>query len=319
MADFESCLENIVGVRCGGDTSLTGLYIEDLEGINLRTAANIADSSFQNGLELLRAKIDFATKRVKEDLLSAFYPYFRMNTLIDENQVGIFLENKYHNISGSDRGARFKIRRTRLSKIRIKSVCVCLEAPTYSNYSWTVKIIDGNNLVQIPFTTDSAGRATLFPDYLAENDEVFVVMAGNAIRPCETKVKAGCYCSTKATEFITGQGWSGTTTSTSSFGLQVNAVAECQNDELICLINHKLGFPILYKAGIEIVSEWKVSDRLNSTTLIEDGSEDYLLSKFEHEYKRSLKTIVESLPAFMSRIDDICVVCNQNRYAEGTP
>ncbi len=319
MAAFETCLENLVGVRCGGDSPLSGLFIEDLEGINIRTAANIADSGYKTGIELLRAKIAFATQRVKEDLIAAFYPYFRMNTAIDSIQVGIFQTNEYHSIGAIDRGAKFKVRRSRLARIRIKSVEICLEAPTYANYAWTMKIIDGNKTTNYPFTTDASGRATVLPDYLAETTEVYVVMNGSAIRPCKTKVKSGCFCSTKATEFISGSGWSGSGTSQSSYGMQIDAIAECMNDELICLINHKLGFPILYKTGIEIVSEWKASDRLNPTTMIEDGTEDYLLAKFEHEYKQSLKTLVKSLPAFMSRIDDICVVCDQSRYVEGTP
>ena len=309
------CLENLVGIKCSGTTSTSGLYVEDLEGINLKMASGIADNRYISGLQLIQAKRDFAAKGILNDLQGAFLPFFRINSLIDEIKVGHF-KTSYLTQSAPERGVKLKSRNSPRLKIRIDSITVDIQEALHAGQ---VKILDGNSTTLIDFTTDADGRAELRPEYLSETNEVFVVMEDATVTPRDGQIKNGCHCYSKATEFLIGHGWTGGSQSTSSFGLSVNALAECNNDELVCLVSSKLAFPLLYKTGIEIVKEWIASDRLNSVTMIDDGTEQFLLDEFERQYKRSLKTTIATLPALMTRIDEVCVVCNQSRYLESTP
>jgi hypothetical protein len=118
---------------------------------------------------------------------------------------------------------------------------------------------------------------------------------------------------------LLANGWAGSGISTSSFGLEIQANAECSMNELACVISQQLRFPILYKAGIEIVKEAKASDRLNSVTLLDDDKIEFLLNEFSEQYKLHFNNVVQSLPELLKRIDDICVICNQSRWVYGTP
>jgi hypothetical protein len=310
-----NCLENLVGVRCAGTTSTSGLYIEDLEGMNLKNAANIADSRYVSGLELLQKKIKFAEKGLLQDIEGAFLPYFRINSFLDEIKIGHFKSN-YLTTSANQRGVKIKTRSSRLLKIRIQKIELDFQETLQSGQ---IKILDGNEITLFDFTTDSSGKAVLLPEYLSKTNEVFVVLEDNTFTPRDGQIKNGCHCYSKSTEFLIGWGWNNNSQTTSSFGISVDALAECNNEEIICLISSRLGFPLLYKSGIEIVKEWISSDRLNPVTMIDDGTEEFLLEEFSRQYKRSLKILIETLPSLMARIDEVCVVCSQSRYIETTP
>jgi hypothetical protein len=95
--------------------------------------------------------------------------------------------------------------------------------------------------------------------------------------------------------------------------------AECSQDEIACILSHKLALPILYRAGMEIVKEALTTDRLNSITLLDTEKGNFLLETFTNEFDKQMKTLMESIPQLMKRVDDCCVVCNQSRYVQGLP
>ena len=309
------CLNNVVGIRCLNTSSFSGLFIEDLEGINIKRASQIADSSYTSGLDLLNKKLLFSQKAIVNDIQAAFLPYFRINTLIDELTIGVF-KNTFLSQSANARGIKFKTRNSRLMRIRIKTISIEIQEADYTS---NVSILDGNEQTDFQFTTDSNGKAFIQVEFLSKTNEVFVVIEDVTVTPKSTDIKTGCSCYTKSTEFLIGWGWNGSGTTTSSFGLSVVAASECDNEQLICLLSSKLGFALLYKTGFEIVKEWIASDRLNPVTIIDDGTEEFLLEEFERQYKKQIKTFVESVPRFMSTIDEVCVRCNQSRYMESTP
>jgi len=310
-----TCLNNFIGVKCLTTNPKSGLWINQLEGINLKYAADIVDSDHISGLKLLEEKIDFATSLVISELTQYTLPFFRMNSIIDELKVGE-LQSTTLAPMAADRGVKFNITDSRLLRVRIRNVKFkALEVLT----AGVLKIIDGQNTTLYPFTTDANGEAEIFTDYLSKTVEVFVTVDDTAFTVNNTLIKSSCNCYHKRSQFISVYGWSGSGTSVSSYGLQVDSTAECDNNEFACVISAKLGLPILYKSGIEIVKEAITSDRLNSMTLLDTEKSEFLIEEFEKQYKNQMTILVASLPELMKRIDDICVVCNQSRFVYGTP
>ena len=310
-----NCLKNIVGVRCLGDSSSSGLYVEDLEGINLKTAAQIADVRYQSGLDLISKKKDFAIKAISNDIQAAFLPYFRINSIIDELSIGKF-KNTTLTPSPFNRGVQIKTRSSRLLRIQIQNIEVKIVETFLTSF---VKIIDGLDENIIEFTTDAEGKAKIDVNFISKTNEVFVVIEDPLITPFDGQLKNGCSCYSKSSEFLIGKGYKDGQTASSTFGLSVQSLAVCDQEQFVCLLAPRLGFAILYKTGIEIVKEWIASDRLNPVTMIDDGIEEFLLEEFESQYNKQIKLLIESLPDFMSRLDEICVVCSGNHYVEAVP
>ena len=312
---MQSCLENFIGVRCLTQNPKSGLWINDLEGINIRMAADIADSNYTSGLQLLEQKIKFATELVAAELSGYVLPYFRINSIIDELLIGEF-NDTFLSPAAFDRGVKITTRNSRLMQIKVNSVKIRIRE---TNYSGTLDIVDGFHATSYPFTTDSNGEAELFVNYGSKGKEIFVVIDNTNIHPASSDVKGGCACFSKSSEYLIANGWNGSGVATNSFGLEISANAQCTIDELMCIIAPQLRFAILYKAGLEIVKEAKATDRLNSVTLLDEEKIAFLYEEFSMQYKNHLNVAINSLPELFKRIDDICVICNQSRFVYGTP
>lgn len=310
-----SCLENYIGVRCLTTNPKSGLWINDLPGINLRYAADIVDSDGNSGLQFLKEKVDFATMLVLQELSGAVLPYFRINSIMDQIKIGEW-RSTFLAPANQFRGIKLKANKSRLLRIRVNAVRVKIQQ---TNFSGNIKIDNGNDFVLYPFTTDANGEAEIFPNYLSDTTDVWVLMDNTGINVNNTEVKTGCGCSTKSSKYITGNGWNGTGLSNTTYGIQVEAVAECSFDEFGCLIMSKLPFVILYRAGIEIVKEAITTDRLNSITLLDSEKADFLINDFTNEYNKHVKNLVDSLPELFKRMDDCCISCNRSKYVFGTP
>lgn len=312
-----SCLEDFIGVKCLTTNPKSGIWINDLPGINLRYAADIVDSDGSSGLQFLKDKIDYATKLVIQELNAIALPYFRLNGLVDQIESGVF-KTTYQIYPAGYRGTKIKASRGRLLRIRINSVKLKTNNPSTPvsfqiKDEWTTESYTG--------TTDADGYYEFNPEYLSKGNEVYVLVDNDGNSCNKTELKAGCGCSTKTSKFLTATGWDATInkTANTTFGLVVDATAECSYDEFACMVLSKLSFPILFKAGIEIVKEAVGTDRLNSITLLDTDKANFLLKDFEEQYQRHSKILADSMPEMMKRIDDCCIICNQSRYVQAKP
>lgn len=313
-----NCLNNIIGVRCltGSENPLSNHFINDLEGLNLRYAAAITDEQ-SSGLLFLKSKIDFATSLVLADLSAFLMPYFRANSIMDEIRVG---EWGTTNLAPAgvpvQRGVKIRVKKSRLMRIRVQTINIKM---AQTNTAGTLVITDGTETTNVLFTTDGAGAATLNLAYLSSTNEVAITIDNNTFGMNNTVVKNGCNCSTKNSEFLTANGWNGSSFVGSTYGLQVQANGECSLDDMGCILGVKLALPILYRSGLEIVKEAKTTDRLNSLTLLDDEKAQFMFAEFTAQYDKQMKNLMATIPELMKRVDDCCVVCNQSRFVQSRP
>ena len=311
-----TCLNNLIGVKClTTGTPTSGLYINDLEGLNLKYAANIADSDFISGLQFLNEKIAFATKLVISDLTRYALPYFRMNSIVDELSVGDWTSNNLapQNV---DRGVHLMVKRSRMLRINVTNIKIKLGN---GNTSHSVVVESGIVSEVFPFTTNAQGEAEINLNFTSTNQEVYVYMNNSTINVNNSSIKTGCGCSSKSGQFLSAYGWNGSGNSNSTYGLKVQATAVCDNDEFACILGAKLGLPILDRSGIEILHEAVATDRLNALTVLDTDKINFLLENWTAEYDKQMKMLIESLPQLLRRIDECCIVCNQNKYVQGLP
>lgn len=311
-----TCLNNFIGVKClTPGTPTSGLYINDLEGLNLKYAANIADSDFISGLQFLNEKIQFATKLVISDLTRYSLPYFRMNSIVDELSVGDWTSNTLAP-ANVDRGVHLQVKRSRMLRINVSNIKIKLGNV---NTLHSVVVESGSVSQTFAFVTDANGDAEINLNFTSTTQDVYVYMDNSTINVNNSSIKTGCGCSSKSGQFLSAYGWNGSGNSNSTYGLKVQATAICDNDEFACVLGAKLGLPILYRSGIEILHEAVATDRLNSLTLLDTDKINFLLENWTAEYDKQMKMLIESLPQLLRRIDECCIVCNQNRYVQGLP
>jgi hypothetical protein len=308
------CLKDWIGVKCL-TTSKSGYNINDLEGLNLRYAADIADSNYVSGLQFLKEKIDFATALVLNEISKYAENYYRVNSLVDQLKVGEW-KNTFTLPANLDRGIRVRAHRSRMLRIRVNSVEIRIQE---ANHTDTLTIKDGIFTETYSFTTDSMGAAYVQANYLSKTNEIFITINDQNINVNNTDVKQGCGCQSKQSNYLVANGWNGSNISNTTYGIVADTVAECDQNELYCILSSKLTFPILYRSGLEVAKEAATTDRLNTITLLDDDKVEYLLKNFINEYDKHMKILIDSIPDLMKRVDDCCIICNQSRYVFGKP
>lgn len=308
------CFDNFIGVKCLTQNPISGLWINNLPGLNLKYAAAVATNQ-QTGLELLQEKIAFATSLVLSELYGYLLPYFRVNSVMDESKVGDFAGTFLAPVAAW-RGLQVTVRRSRMLRIRVTGIQVRIQE-TATLVS--LKIVDGTTVETFSGTTDTNGEVFIPMDYLSKTQTIQVLMDNTAINVDNTAVNAGCGCGSKNGEFLFSQGWNGVTTSSASYGLQVQMGAECDLSQLACALQPRLGLPILYRSGVEVVIEAGTTDRLNGLTLLDDKKLEILHGEFTSSYDKQMKILAASLPELLKRMDPHCIVCNQNQYVESAP
>jgi hypothetical protein len=308
------CLKDWIGVKCL-TTSKSGYNINDLEGLNLRYAADIADSNYVSGLQFLKEKIDFATALVLNEISKYAENYYRVNSLVDQLKVGEW-KNTFTLPANLDRGIRVRAHRSRMLRIRVNSVEIRIQE---ANHTDTLTIKDGIFTETYSFTTDSTGAAYVQANYLSKTNEIFITINNQNINVNNTDVKQGCGCQSKQSNYLVANGWNGSNISNTTYGIVADTVAECDQNELYCILSSKLTFPILYRSGLEVAKEAATTDRLNTITLLDDDKVEYLLKNFINEYDKHMKILIDSIPDLMKRVDDCCIICNQSRYVFGKP
>jgi len=312
------CLKNLIGIKClpGSDAPTSSYFINDLEGMSLKYAANITPEML-SGLVFLRDKIAFATGLVLSEISAYLMPYFRLNSIVDEFKAGEFSSTNLAPV-GSPllRGLKIKVRGSRLLRVGLSRVRIQMSNALATG---NLVIVDGPETTSYPFTTDANGVADFDLPFVSNTHEILVAIDNDTFGMNNTAIKDGCNCSTKIGTYLIGTGYNGSGISSSTYGIQVYSTAVCSVDELSCILGNKLALPVLYRSGLEIVKEAKTTDRLNSITILGDDKAQFLFEEFSSQYDKQMKILIQGIPNLMARIDDCCVSCRQSRYVQGRP
>ena len=310
------CFENFIGIK-SCDTALnprTGLFIEDLEGINLDHAASVAEE--ETGVELFQRKLAFAYQKLKSDIIQHVQQFVRIGTVVENKRVGRFVDTYLAN-DASERGIHIERDNTRLTKIYVQSVTIKVNDTTTDK---EFKIIDGDVETTYTFSGSPGDEVTVITDYTATRDEIFVVMDNSDVQVNETSLyDSDCGCIANNYKYFNINGWNGTRNDSITYGMQVNVNMECSDDDLICIFNHRLGLAALYRAGIEILNEAIESDRLNYVTIY--GEEKAMEKKAEWEalYENELNSKVAGIKDLLQKLDDVCLDCRSSRILKQMP
>ena len=319
-------MSDYIGIRGVSTTApLSGYYIDDLEGLNLKLGAGLVNIATLSGSSFLQDKIRLGCKLVDDDVFTYILSLFRINDIIGTGIVGRLPNTltpiTYNGLGANDKGIRIKRVRSRLSKILIKSLDI------YSNTTITgavINIHDGNDTY--PYAIDLvAGSHTPIDIYKEfENEYIYVTLDSTLVDTAKLPILRTYYDSTcdecqpnfvgYSNRNFTVSGWNGTTFENNTFGIVANIQVICSRSEFIKTIDHLLGRVKLLKTGICILNELIVSDRLNEYTLLGGEQAVLTITNWQTEYNTKMMAIRENLPTHYNHVDNICITCNSNRY-----
>lgn len=327
-----SCLDNLIGVRgkCEADTPSSGLYVQDLVGMTIANADASITEERQSGIQLIQDKINFAIEAVKHEVYNQLSPYWRANSLIDQDTVGYYKDNlpSLATEAGYYRGQSIKldgkyvsvfISTVRLQmavagtvSFKIYDLLTGLEVHTFDIVTTSNNEI-GEAVVNKTFTS-TGGRLRLFIGYPSTVASFENSMSG----------KWGCYgcgdwgrysCATNprpsfsGSKIATGSSkvQSNILSSNTGNGISITYSIQCDMGQYLCTMANLLAWPILHKTALEILRETLYSKRLNSVVTLYGKDTAELIAYYEGEYKNSLSNIFNN----MRTPTDSCFQCKE--------
>ena len=316
-----SCFENFIGIRAGcGDRPppRSGLYFEDLEGLRLTQASQMADGHFATGADFLQAKFSFALKQLTEEIIGVLpkITNYHWNAVLETVSAGAFSES-FSTIPNPDSGVKItKPARYRSAQLVIEKVSLWSETPAMN----VPIILRDGTISQTFYANLEADRpTTLLTDYTAVHPTVFVVWDGNGGQVNDSRVtpENDCGCRDVFSP-VKVEGWDGFTTTQKTFGLTAEISLRCDETALMCALAHRLGNVLLYRTGMEVARERLASDRLNYFSMNKDEALR-LLTLWEKIYEEKRHYLLTQIHSFLAQYDDYCLTCNAPRLQSILP
>jgi hypothetical protein len=308
----------IIGIRdylqCANPESK--LYLNDLPGMSLKSAAQIAPEQWQTGAEFLKQSTKMAVQMVFDEFAQELQPYFDFGNIIETREVKTY-STKLNAMSANYRGIVVKRWRSEAARLFVEEVYIKVN----QGGETTLRIVDGSTTTDTTVTLVE-GENTIRVDYKAESEQIKILFDQTNFETfdCAYRKQDGCStCSGSAGKGIYITGWDGLKEVSNCYGVGTRVHAMCYEDNILCSLMPKMYFLLLYKSGILVLKERIATDRINHVATFGAEKAKMLLEDYEKEYKEKYSILVKSANNFLRTTKGECIKCNNLRYVQATP
>lgn len=326
-----NCLDQIL---CGDRTIIgikdyvkcnipeSGLFINELPGMSLKRAANIAPEQWQSGAEFLHASIKMAIRQVFDQFENELSAYFDFTNIVETRKLKLFSEVNIIDPAPLDRGLIIKRWRSEAGRLFVNEIYINV----VSGGQTKIKIIDGSEIKEYDVILNS-GFNTVFINYKAESEHIKILFDQTNFETYNCTYNNGytgydgCNsCGRKSDKNIYVAGWDGAKEDTTKcFGIGLDVNVQCFSEYVLCGLLPKMSFLIWYKSGICVLKEHLASDRINHITIFGKDKAKEMLIEYEAEYKEKYSILVKSAYNYLKSTKGECITCNGTRYVQTLP
>lgn len=330
-----NCLEEItcgsrtiIGVRDyhGCTKPESGLFINQLPGITLKTAANVANEEMQSGLELMKQSTIMAAQQVKDEFVARLGPMFDFNAIVETRQLNVFSDKTIPALA-AERGIIVKRWRSELARTFIADVYIRVQNAGPAVLKVIEIVQEGQTYKECKTTTYNVDLVadcvnTIKLDYLAETEQVKIVfdqtafvtnycgsgMLGNSCNTCYGRANG-----------ITVVGWNGVKEDPKCFGVGALVNVRCYEENIFCALLPRMYFLLWYKSGIVFLEEMIASTRINNFTIFGKEQAKELLKQYTEKYNEKYEVIIKNAYDYIRSTKGECLTCNGSKYVQSTP
>lgn len=323
-----SCLKDI---KCGNRIIIgikdfdvcakpeSGLFINDIPGITLKSASAIANEEQKTGYELLRSIIHRATTLTFNDFVNQISSEFSFNAVAEIRKIKYF-DDSVLPVYAGDRGLVLKRWRSELAQIYVGEIYIkCANAG-----SVTVKIIDGTETKSYTTTIEANVEKSIRVDYLAESEQIKIVMDDSSNQVYSGQILkswtgcGGCNVSSGDGFYMTG--WNGISEEPKYFGIGVFASVRCNEENVICQLLKRMSFIMLYRSAMLYYEELLTTSRLNSITIFTRDNAQKYLEMYTEKYDKAYADFTPVIKQMLKQTKGECITCNPSiKYANTIP
>lgn len=326
------CFNNLVGIRtdCGDQVvSDSGYYLQDLPFINLKVADSIVTTQ-DSGYALMQEKLNIAGNYLISDVRTRMLPYFKNRSIIDNQILGYHMDNM--NVIPAEeklKGIQLKIVQYPFLSVYLSSLSLFVgitgEVDVFVYDLTQSKLLDTitveaieNEIVQVNIHKEyqTNGQvlnlficydATDVPSY--QTTTFNQVYGGNrGCRGCGTRKNIAneyVYAYAKEIPLETQVIQNNLQESGDTGGLSITYSLSCSLDRWVCQNRNAFGFALLQRAGVEILRELAMSNRINSIVTLQKDAAAALQVDMMNDYNVAMDNALKNVDI----PNDVCFSC----------
>ena len=316
-----NCLDNYIGLKgyCSEVTPESGLYINDLSGIDLKLLANISNPDQPSYKEVWESLYTKSVNQLQSDVLIRSQKFFKTNILLANSITG-FYEDPFETETSSNhlKGTTIEVdyNTSKYISIFLNHVQLYLSSAVNGNI-YIYNLMNGQLLDTIAFTGSIGNNIiNINKNYKTYGQEtkIFVCYDGNIGNSIKTdNVGLTEIAETRGAKITVGSTVlkDNLTLDGDSYGLIANFNLKCDISEFICTSKDLFKMAFYYLLGANIQFERLTSNRLNKYTLTKTQEEiKDLHDEYKEYYEKQLDVILDNLNP---NSDQICFSCNKAR------
>lgn len=346
------CFTDFIAVRteCGPSvTATSGLYINDLPGISIKTAGEFT-SQYKGGYELLTAAIDQGINETKAKAFSYIDKHIKAVPFLEIDGAGMWSNRgttaiDYDDTTTGTGGVEIclpQIRGANMRKVFISTIEVLTNTTTAGK---TLNIKDRNTTT--PKSVDlTAGEVSTIDVYQQfESDKVYINWDLSDIDPNDSHLGVG-NCST-----CNSVNWKGyqdfkyawvrgrnddTTGKSNTYGIRVNFKIQCDREKVLCMLREELKYIIWKECGVRVLKAFlSDSTRFNAVAMtrqdeIERALNDLSIELYGDQGESGLKVgnraykglwheFGQNAALVLTKYDNECIRCNRSKWGIQRP
>lgn len=328
-----NCLKDYIGLQaCSTTTPDSGVYVNQLPGIELEMIDGIADEQQVDFNGVWDDVQERAVRRLKTDLNAEFKKRYRLKNITQSVDLGRLIDTTSTTVSAGDyRGVSLTLNKSdeNYSYSNLQTFYIPdLSLYFSSNNATTIKIFDlrtGTELyTKSVAAPGSIGWQTIQINQTFTSREIFVSYDAtnlNSVLLDLTKFnyKEGNNAELRgATATISASILeSDLTTSDNAYGLSVKWSVICSFDSFVCQNKEPFLRSLWLLLGIELSRERRFTSRLNEFTAFGQDRAKELMQMFEIEYRGGVMDEIHyegelfmSIDAINLNKSDYCIECN---------
>jgi ribosomal protein S13 len=315
------CFSNFIGLtkKCNLPAPTSGLYLDMLEGVSLKSVANIAMGDATTAQQLINEKTELVFRMLEEEVYS-----FLFNETVEHSVESIvsrsFGLDSFHGYDGT-RGLRVYAKRGQLTKLHIERLYL-LSASDVDDL--VITIDDNLNPITKTVNLEAGIELVVELNYSTTSHEVDITYQSEAFEPHEGSISPwdrfyfnGCNsCGCKGIRMV---GLEHDDEISAYRGIRADVSLQCDRSKMVCLIAQRSKLAILYLVGAEVMKEAASTDRVNFLSI--NGKENAVAKAQEWEAKALgiLQGNSQGISNYLRQAQSDCFICNNTKYGYSLP
>lgn len=312
-----SCYENFINLKAACDTTAptSGLYIEDLPGLNVVNLAAVAGPHAQSAIDMVKDANRKAFNRLSSDLQSHLLTAWGNKAI--EAVANLKYADDFNDADPGTVGMRIKWTRTAMSRLRINRLYFKSESAVTN---LVITITDGITSTTKTISGGAGDEIDIDMDYASTKGSIAVTFDNSLAMPYKGNLTGhsnlACSSCTQGAKRIAFYGIDATGNNTSTtYGLLADVSLECDFDRAVCMAMHTLRIEMMYLIGHILLEEFIATQRINWIAISSKEWAQEKSAEWENRYVYKLKENSRTITNYLQQIDPTCLICKTITYA----